>query len=168
MLNLYPGISWCIKQTYFFHKFILHKDFFKKKKKSAFLVRLALFLLGAYVKSLLLFLKCFLTRQFYEFSIHCCSFPAGMLTFLKNFNSVFYFTISSLLVLIVHGMYGTPCYYTRMWFSLLFVDFYFTLHIAQSTIITMVWGIFWLDTMVWYSTVTVKQGLDIPVMKMGL
>ena len=82
MLNLYPGISWCIKQTYFFHKFILLRDFFKKKKKSAFLVRLALFLLGAYVKSLLLFLKCFLTRQFYEFSFLRCSFSSWHAHFL--------------------------------------------------------------------------------------
>ena len=61
----------------------------------------------------LMFLKSSLTRQFYEFSIHCCSFPSWHAHFFKNSCPVFYFTISSLLVLIVHGMYGTPCYYTR-------------------------------------------------------
>ena len=57
------------------------------------MVRLALFLPGAYVKSLLLFLKCFLTRQFYEFSIHCCSFPSWHAHFFLNLCPVLYFSI---------------------------------------------------------------------------
>ena len=87
-------------QTYFFHKFILLKDFFKKKRNPLFLVRLALFLLGAYVKSLLLFLKCFLTRQFYEFSFLRCSFPSWYAHFFKFSPRFLYFTISYLTVLV--------------------------------------------------------------------
>ena len=87
-------------QTYFFHKFILLKDFFKKKRNPLFLVRLALFLLGAYVKSLLFFLKCFLTRQFYEFSFLRCSFPSWYAHFFKFSPRFLYFTIRYLTVLV--------------------------------------------------------------------
>ena len=80
-------------QTYFFHKFIFFKDFFKKKRNPLFWVRLALFLLGAYVKSLLLFLKCFLTRQFYEFSFLRCSFSSWHAHFFKNSPRFLYFSI---------------------------------------------------------------------------
>ena len=83
-------------QTYFFHKFILLKDFFKKKRNPLFWVRLALFLLGAYVKSLLLFLKCFLTRQFYEFSFLRCSFWSWHAHFFKFMPRFLYFSISYL------------------------------------------------------------------------
>ena len=125
-------------QTYFFHKFILLKDFFKKKRNPLFGVRLPLFLLGAYVKSLLLFLKCFLTRQFYEFSIHCCSFPAGMLTFLKIPAPFLYFSIRY----VQYYLYECS---TTLHSNIRGCDFHFSLstfilhHISrQSTIITMV------------------------------
>ena len=126
-----PRHNWCIKHktrkhTFFINLFYLRT--FSKKKKSSFLGPSASFFLGAYVKSLLLFLKCFLTRQFYEFSFLRCSFSSwhahflGILCFLRTFSVCTSCTV----------LYGTPCYYTRMWFSLLFVDFYFTLYITTK------------------------------------
>ena len=104
-------------QTYFFHKFILLKDFFQKKRNPLFGVRLPLFLLGAYVKNLLFFLKCFLTRQFYEFSIHCCSFPswhAHFFEFLPRF------------CILVSGMYSTICTSVLPHYTVIYEDVIFT------------------------------------------
>ena len=117
MLNLYTGISWCIKQTYFFHKFILLKDFFKKKKEIRFFGPSGSFFAWAYVKSLLFFLKCFLTRQFYEFSIHCCSFPSwhahflGILLFFTNFFCMYklYCAVRYTVLLYEDVIFTSPC-----------------------------------------------------------
>ena len=120
-------------QTYFFHKFILLKDL-KKKKNPLFLVRLALFLLGAYVKSLLLFLKCFLTRQFYEFSFLRCSFQSWHAHFLEIVLFCTYF-------LCMHKLYCAVRFTVLLYGGIFF--FFFSLFIShhisrQSTIITMV------------------------------
>ena len=89
--------TWCIKHktrkhTFFINLFYL-RTFSKKKEILFFWVRLALFLLGAYVKSLLLFLKCFLTRQFYEFSFLRCSFSSWHAHFFLNSYPFLYFSI---------------------------------------------------------------------------
>ena len=137
-------------QTYFFHKFILLKDFFKKKKEIRCFGPSGSFFAWAYVKSLLLFLKCFLTRQFYEFSIHCCSFPSWQANFFLNSCPVLYFSISFLQYYLYECSTTLRGNIRGMWFSLLFVDFYFTPYIAtkHTTIITR-WHIMaWYDGMI--------------------
>ena len=70
-------------QTYFFHKFILLKDFFEeKKKKSPFFGPSGSFFARGICKKSSPFLKCFLTRQFYEFSFLRCSFSSWHAHFL--------------------------------------------------------------------------------------
>ena len=137
-------------QTYFFHKFILLKDFFKKKKNPLFLVRLALFLPGAYVKSLLLFLKCFLTRLFYEFSFLCCSFWSWHAHFLKIPCPVFFILVSV--------FYSTICtsvlpHYTVIYEDVIFTSLrrllFYTIHHNKDTTIITRWHIMaWYDGMI--------------------
>ena len=122
-------------QTYFFHKFILLKDFFKKKRNPLFGVRLPLFLLGAYIKYfflVLLFLKCFLTRQFYEFSFLCCSFPSWHAHFLGIPAPFLYFSIRYVQYYLYECSTTLHGNIRGMWFSLLLVDFYFTPYITTK------------------------------------
>ena len=121
-----PRHTWCIKHksckhTFFINLFYL-KTFSKKKE-------------GICEKSSP-FLKCFLTRQFFEFSFLCCSFPSWHAHFLGILLFFTYFFCMYKLYCAVRY----TCYYTRMWFSLLFVDFYFTPYITTKHKITMVLG----------------------------
>ena len=124
-------------QTYFFHKFILLKDFFKNLIFLFFWVRLPLFLLGAYVKSLLLFLKCFLTRQFYEFSFLRCSFSSWHAHFL---GIVLFCTYFFCMYKLYCAVRYTVLLYGGMIFHFLLSTFILRYLSRQSTIITMVWG----------------------------
>ena len=109
-----------------------------------------IFVSGAYVKYsfwFFFFLKCFLTRQFYEFSFLCCSFWSWHAHFLGILPRFLYFSISFLQYYLYECSTTLRGNIRGMWFSLLFVDFHFTPYIAtkHTTIITR-WHI-----MAWYN-----------------
>ena len=98
-----PRHNWCIKHktrkhTFFINLFYLRIFFFKKE--ILFSGPSGSFFARGICKKSSPFLKCFLTRQFYECSFLRCSFPSWYAHFFKFSPRFLYFTISYLTVLV--------------------------------------------------------------------
>ena len=117
MLNLYPGILYLVhkkqkSQTYSWHKFILLKDFFNNNKNPLFWSVWLFLLYKKYFFSALLFLKCFLTRQFFEFSFIVVLFVSKLVCSLfSNSCPIFVYEVCFFLFLL--AFYFTPYITTK-------------------------------------------------------